>query len=264
MIRVLVLGHRGMLGDAVYRHLSQTGRHEVKTISGRWPDAGFRSQISNTYADVIINCIGKIPQRNSNNESYSEVNIDLPFFLDSLGVRTIHPSTDCEFSGALPVGSRYTKQSRRDAIDAYGKSKAEVSEKIETVFSNTKIVRTSIIGHERVSAVSLLEWFLASEGTVRGFTNHYWNGITTLQWAQLAEHLIDQWESAPVLGQFGTDACQSKFSVLETIRDVYKKDIVIVPFEAPEMVNKCLESDRSLPNLKDQLILLNNFYTSIK
>lgn len=260
MKRVLILGENGMLGDAVRRLFTQQGDYQLVHVTERWPDGAFKNAVSNSAADAIINCIGKIPQRHPTDDEYRETNVELPVFLDTLGMQVIYPTTDCEFSGTLPEGSLYTKESIRDAEDAYGKSKAIISERIEQTFSNTKIIRTSIIGHERVSNVSLLDWFLSVEGPVKGYTNHYWNGITTLQWARLANDLIQNWDTYPVLNQHGTKETASKYEVLSTIRDVYEKETVIEPFETKETVNKCLLPDRNLPSLVEQLEELKAFY----
>jgi len=260
MKRVLILGENGMLGDAVRKLFSEQGNYALKHVSERWPSSAFKDAVSSSAADVIINCIGKIPQRHPTDDEYRETNIELPVFLDTLGVPIIFPTTDCEFSGVLPAGARYTKESMRDAEDVYGKSKAIISERIEHTFSHTKIIRTSIIGHERASSVSLLDWFLSAEGPVKGYTNHYWNGITTLQWAHLATELIENWDRYPVLNQHGTNETASKYEVLSVISDVYRKDTRIEPFETPETVNKCLLPDRDLPSLAEQLKELKTFY----
>ena len=184
----------------------------------------------------------------------------MPVFLESLGKKIIHPSTDCEFFGTEDVNHKYKKDSSRDANDEYGKSKAEVSKLIEETFMNTKIIRTSIIGHELHTNLSLLDWFLNSQGQVRGYTNHYWNGVTTLQWAKVCEELIGNWDNYPVLNQYGTEPIMSKYDVLLLAKEVYNKNISIEPFDAPLTVNKCLASDVALPDLKTQLKELRKLY----
>jgi len=259
-MRILVLGHAGMLGNAVEKHFSRSSEHTVLTISARWPSESFKQAIAESSAEVIINCIGKIPQHNPSVGDYEEVNVALPVFLDTLGVRVVHPSTDCEFSGTLPPGERYQKDSLRDADDPYGKSKGDVSALIESSFQNTKILRTSIIGHEKDSHVSLLDWFLAQEDSVRGYTNHYWNGITTLEWAKQCAAVLERWDSFPVLTQLGTEDCASKYEVLKNIARVYEKNIEILPVSVEVTVNKCLVPDYALPALSDQLAELRTFY----
>ena len=186
--------------------------------------------------------------------------MELPALLERLGIPTVLPSTDCEFSGQISNPKKYTKKDTRDAQDEYGKSKAEISRLVETSFKNTKIIRTSIIGHEERTHLSLLDWFLNSEGTVNGYTNHYWNGITTLEWAKLCKNLIENWNNSPILNQYGTQEIRSKYDLLNDIKDVYSKNININPFESPTEVNKCLESDREIPPITEQLKELKLFY----
>lgn len=258
--KILVLGERGMLGHTVLEYFVKNDSHTISTIKGRWDDAAFKEGLINADVDFIINCIGVIPQHNPPPSVYTEVNISLPIFLETLGVPIIHPSTDCEFLGMIPKGAQYEKNAVRDADDEYGRSKATISKRIEQSFTHTKIIRTSIIGHELHSHVSLLEWFLNSEGSVNGFINHYWNGVTTLQWAMLCEELIHNWDSLPILNQYGTKDCNSKYDVLHEIKSAYMKDIEIIPVKAEKYSNKCLQSDREIPTLKEQLQQLRSFY----
>ena len=100
MQKVLVLGHKGMLGNAVYSYfLTRQGDFELLTTSTRWGTEEFKDVLTKTDAEIIINCIGLIPQKKPSNLDYRKVNIDLPVFLESLGKKIIHPSTDCEFTG---------------------------------------------------------------------------------------------------------------------------------------------------------------------
>jgi dTDP-4-dehydrorhamnose reductase len=257
-MKILVLGHTGMLGRTVVSYLQQEGV-DVYTITARWGAVDFEKKIRNCKPDFIINCIGIIPQKSPRASEYQVINVLLPRFLETLGIPVIHPSTDCEFNGRLEVGKTYTKQSVRDADDAYGKSKADISKEIETDFKNTKIIRTSIIGHEATSNVALLDWFLSQNGVTRGYTNHYWNGITTLQWAKQAYSLITNWDSFPVLNQYAV-ATDSKYNLLVKISKIYNKEIDIISFETIETVNKCLTSDTDLPTIEDQLRELRGFF----
>jgi dTDP-4-dehydrorhamnose reductase len=54
-------------------------------------------------------------------------------------------------------------------------------------------IRNSIIGPELGRSTSLLEWFLhqPAGAELQGFTHHYWNGVTTLQFAQLCAAIIE-------------------------------------------------------------------------
>lgn len=260
MTKILVLGHKGMLGNAVCKFFESQDGYSIVTINDRWGNASFEASIRETKADVIINCIGIIPQRKPDVALYTSVNVDLPLFLDTLGIRVIHPSTDCEFLGNVPPDYKYTKTDTRDADDDYGKSKAESSAWLEHNSKNTKIIRTSIIGHETNTSIALLDWFLHAEGEVRGYTNHFWNGLTTLEWAKQAKTMIESWDTLPVLNQYGTDENKSKYELLLIAQEVYGKEITITPFEPPVGVNKCLLSDTPVSDIKTQLSELKTFY----
>lgn len=250
-----------MLGNAVYKYFSKKPEDfSLFTITDRWGTEEFKKNKTLLEADYIINCVGIIPQKKPSTEAYQKVNVELPIFLETLGKKVIHPSTDCEFSGELEPSEMYTKKSIRDAEDVYGKSKADISKMIESSFKNTKIIRTSIIGHEEGTNLSLLDWFLHTEGNVNGYTNHYWNGITTLEWAKRCEEVIKFWDNYPALTQYGTDGVRSKHELLNDIREIYQKEITITPFEAPTGANKCLLSDTPIKPIKDQLTELKAFY----
>lgn len=255
------MGNKGMLGNAVLKFFnSKEGLYLTSTVEERWGDPRFETTLKKSDADIIVNCIGLIPQKNTLPEEYEKVNVLLPIFLESLGKNVIHPSTDCEFSGNIKIGSRYAKNGTRDATDPYGMSKSKISQMIEASFINTKIIRTSIVGHELKTKNSLLEWFLNSESSVKGFSNHYWNGITTLEWAKLCERLILSWKELPNLNQYGLEENISKSDLLTHIKKIYCKKIEIIPTKQVETCNKCLESDIQIPSIVDQLMELKGFY----
>lgn len=259
-MKILVLGHKGMLGNAVYKYLSEK-KYTISIIDNlKWDTKEFREAIKINDCDFIINCIGAIPQKNGINSSlYRLINIDLPIFLESTGKHIIHPSTDCEFSGKLKYPNKYKKFDKTDAVDEYGKSKALITDLILKEFKNTKIIRTSIIGHEINSNYSLLDWFLSSENDVNGFVNHYWNGVTTLTWIIIVEKIINNWNHFNVLTQVSTEPI-SKFNLLGLIKKTYNKKIKIKEYTTEESINKTLESDFIVDNLETQILNLKNFY----
>ena len=245
-----------MLGNAVKKFFSGKG-YFVEVTDFRYGTEDFEKFILESSSEFIINCIGKIPQKKQIDFS---INKDLPIFLEKTNKKILHPSTDCEFSGSLEYPLKYSKLSMRDAFDVYGLSKLEISQKIENDFKNTKIIRVSIIGHELKSSVSLLDWFLSQDGEVFGYVNHYWNGITTLQWAEIAENIINNWEKYPRLNQFGTGDQNSKYDLLCIIKDVYKKDILVHPKQTEVSINKMLISDVEIETIENQLKKLKDFY----
>jgi dTDP-4-dehydrorhamnose reductase len=260
-MRVLVLGHKGMLGRAVYKYLQTQPAVTILTLETRWGEEGFKDEILDKKPNFIINAIGKIPQKQpASLAEYSSINIELPRFLDTLGIKTILPSTDCEFSGELSPAQAYTKSHARDATDPYGQSKALISAELEQTGVNTKIIRTSIIGHEENTAVALLDWFLSQTESVRGYTNHYWNGITTLEWAKQCHTILKNWDDFPTLTQLGTEKHYSKWEILDLAKEVYDKNIEIIPYTTETTANKCLLSDMAVLELRSQLLELKAFF----
>ena len=212
-MRILVLGHKGMLGHMVYKVLNNN--YNVKTIDERFPN--WNKEMFNDV-DIIINCIGAIPQK----VDKFDINWEIPIWLnENTNCKIIHPATDCEVD-----------------VSNYGLSKKRATDYIKNYGKLTKIIQTSIIGPELNSNDSLLEWFLSQRGEVYGYTKAIWNGVTTLEWAKQCEVIINNWDASPLLTILYSDKV-SKFRLLHTIQECYgKTDVVIMP--------KKLGKDKSL------------------
>ena len=175
-MRVVVLGHTGLLGHMVYKYLSTKDDCELITTESRWPSDEFRNFVLDFNGDFVVNCIGAIHQRTSE----FGVNTDLTILLDELNkdFKIIHPGTDCEIDD-----------------DDYGISKREAADYLLTEGKDTTIIKTSIIGPELNTQASLLEWFLDQKEEIFGYTKAMWNGNTTLQWAKQCLHLMKNWRA---------------------------------------------------------------------
>ena len=126
-MKVLVLGHKGMLGHMVSKLLTSKNV-EVTTTDCRWSTSCFKNTIKGFNGDYIINCIGAIHQRTDQ----FNINWELPQWLDeNSNCKIIHPGTDCEMDD-----------------DDYGNSKRIAAEWIKSLGKNTKIIKTSILGPE--------------------------------------------------------------------------------------------------------------------
>ncbi len=239
-MKVLVLGHRGMLGNAVCKYLNEKTDVSVVifTKKNRWPFDSFKKSVEKFNGDYVINCIGAIPQKTDE----FVINYDLPIWLDkNVNGKVIHPGTDCEMDD-----------------DHYGISKLNASDYIKNDGQRTKIIKTSIIGHELNSSNSLLDWFLNSKDSVSGYTQAMWNGNTTLEWAHACLQLIndwDLWETETIIKSY----CISKFQLLTEIADIYDKDIEI-ELDASVVVDKCLVTGKQRNPITIQLKQLKEFY----
>jgi dTDP-4-dehydrorhamnose reductase len=238
-MRILILGHTGMLGHMVHKYLTSKLLN-VETAQHRWPSQEFKEFVKDYDGDFIINCIGAIHQKTNN----FDVNWELPIFLDFYSkCKIIHPGTDCEMDD-----------------DNYGTSKRIARDFIVNTSKNTKSIKTSIIGPELKGNASLMEWFLSNndESTVSGYSKYYWNGNTTLTWSEFAYNVIKNWDDVKK-ETILTSECISKKEILDSINIAFNRKINIV--EKNEIsVNKCLNSDKITPHIKEQLFKLKDFY----
>ena len=169
-MKVLILGHKGMLGHMVHKFFESKGIECITIADCRWPSTCFKQSVQNFDGAYIINCIGAIHQRTTD----FQINWELPKWLETNASkyienhqpRIIHPGTDCEMDN-----------------DDYGNSKRIAAEWIKEEAKNTKIIKTSIFGPELNTKASLMEWFLSQEGKINGYSEYYWNGNSTLTWA---------------------------------------------------------------------------------
>jgi len=122
------------------------------------------------------------------------------------------------------------------------------------------VLRTSIIGEEIHTYSSLLEWVKSKSGqTIQGYTNHFWNGITTLQYGDIVyEILVNKFYEEKLFHIFSPHEV-SKFTLVKMIADKFRIDAKIEPYEAPISINRTLKSQKDLvakltiPSLSEQI-----------
>jgi dTDP-4-dehydrorhamnose reductase len=105
------------------------------------------------------------------------------------------------------------------------------------------ILRTSIIGREIRSSNSLLEWLLAQKknSEVKGFTNHFWNGVTTFHFSNLVKGIIESKEFTPGTFHVLPAGTVSKYELLKLIAEKFQRsDLKINKFEAPVAIDRTL------------------------
>ena len=148
--------------------------------------------------------------------------------------KLIHFSTDCVFSGK---NGPYSEEDIPDANDLYGKSKlmGEISYKPHLT------IRTSIIGHELNRNISLVDWFLSQDKSVKGYQNAIFSGVPTVYLAEFIEkYLINK--KFYGLYHLGVDPI-SKFKLLKKIKEKYHKDIMVEPCDKM-IIDKSLNSSK--------------------
>ena len=265
--RIIVLGANGMLGQMAVKYFSSKN-YEVITTNIRFEEATKWELIHflHAYPDAfIINGIGRIKQKSNDEQDLLWSNTLFPLHLSRYLLPTqqlIHASTDCVFSGA--TNSPYKLTDSTDATDSYGWSKI-LAEQALLGKANVLIVRVSIIGADNSdSGKGLLKWFLSNApgSKLNGFTNHLWNGITTLEWCKQVEQLAltTTTKFGGEIIQLGTKEHYTKYELLELFQNEYKTKFEINRFESNQAIDRRLEPTIYCPSLTIQLKEMREFW----
>jgi dTDP-4-dehydrorhamnose reductase len=199
-------------------------------------------QIIDEYnPDIVINCIGIIKQLPISKEPLPVIAVNslFPHQVASIccekNCRMLHISTDCVFDGKK--GS-YTEDDKLSAEDLYGISKYMG----EVKYAHTLTIRTSIIGHELNSNLSLIDWFLSQESAVNGYTNAIYTGFPTVEIANIIANYVIPDQNLSGLYQVSSNPI-SKYELLKIVSEVYSKKIEIKQYDN-FYDNKSLVSER--------------------
>lgn len=187
-------------------------------FSATWPTLNYLYALK---PDWVINASGvTIPFAGQDVKATLFVNGVFPHLLaHHWESRLIHISTDCVYDGRE---GGYDENSRRSPTDIYGMSKS-IGEPEECL-----TLRTSIIGRELHGFTGLVEWFLKQGGkTIQGFGDHFWNGITTKQYAKICWQIMNE----PGLERRGIHHIYSttlpKYEMLCAFKKHFKVDVNI-------------------------------------
>ncbi len=253
MKKVLVLGATGMLGSMVRDYLRRNGALEVRgtyreplpffdqneyRFNARNAEEELPSVLQDFSPDYLVNAIGIINRYCRDDDASGvqnavHINALFPFILQRLvaqytpNAKIIQIATDCVFSGRTGY---YDEFAPHDAYDVYGKTKSIGEVQAENMLN----IRCSIIGPEIKGKVSLLEWFLSQKdgSEVPGFSHHQWNGVTTLQFAQLVEDIVEN-DRFPFFSQwkrtihYTPNTSVSKYELLRMFADIFQKPVTV-------------------------------------
>jgi dTDP-4-dehydrorhamnose reductase len=241
-LKILVLGSRGMLGHLVVKYFDQNVNYEVFSISRSSENRPnhykldltdfkeLKTIIDNLQPNFIINCAG-ILVKNSNDSVKNAILINsyLPHFISEIiddTCKFIHVSTDCVFDGK--IGS-YKENDDVSPIDTYGRTKSlgEINNN-----NNVLTIRTSIIGLEISNhKTGLLEWFINENGTINGYVNDFWSGVTTLELVKIIDYCMSvKWYSG--VKHLAMKDKISKYDLLVLIDNILNLNKKIVPFNS--------------------------------
>ncbi len=279
MQRVLLLGATGMLGNAVYgvlkdgyelvlavrnparielldRMHGSPGKRRIVTWDAALAQQDFvarkgfpgdalvslRREVGEV--DWAINALGiTIPFAARDAALTWFVNGALPHLLSRLYPQSlVHITTDCVYDGK--EGFPYDERSPKSPPELYGLSKS-LGEPADCL-----TLRTSIIGRELGGFTGLLEWFLQQQGrTIRGFANHFWNGITTRQFGWICHQIMQHPGKFPRSGVFHVfSTVVPKLEMLQKFQQKYHVDCTIVP-DYENRLNRTLSTVKEMNEL---------------
>lgn len=236
---VLVLGAGGMAGHVIATFLRELAIYDVTTVSAShridhdtflidvFEIDKLNAFLSENYFDIVVNAIGALIQSSEERKDRSVyLNAYLPHWLEEKyannKTKIIHLSTDCVFSGKNPP---YTEQSDPDGTLFYDRTKylGELNNHKDLTF------RMSIIGPDsQRNGLGLFNWFYSQKGSIDGFTEVIWNGVTSVTLAQAINEAIKQ--DLNGLYHLVPDESISKFDLLCIFQKVFeRKDIFVQP-----------------------------------
>lgn len=236
-MKLLIIGGKGMAGHMIRDYFSRKN-HEVYYTSRDSFDkksiyidvhdlTTLKKTIQNLKPDVVINCTGILNKKASEQKKEAiYVNSLFPHLLAKMSkenqAKFIHLSTDCVFQGDR---GDYRERDFPDGTSDYARTKT-----LGEVYHPPHLtVRTSIIGPElKKDGIGLFLWFMNQKGTIKGYKNVLWNGVTTLELAKALEKMISQ----EITGLYHLTAPKkiSKYKLLKMIQRVFNKnDVHIVP-----------------------------------
>ena len=240
-MKILILGSTGILGRTLSLFLNQKKNIIIHQISRNkenkkhiyLKDFTDFNKLKNVILKInpthIINCIGITKFNNSYKiKTLTKlINTKLPKFLSTLCLKNkiffLQISTDCVFSGKK---GNYTDNSKKDALDVYGVSKAMG----EVMNQYTTTIRTSFIGPEQKSKKSLLNWFLSQKKEVNGFNNAFFSGVTSLELCQIIyKYFLKNKNLYNKIINVGGYTI-SKYDLLSCVAKVFDKKILVKKF----------------------------------
>jgi len=247
MKKIVVIGSTGMLGYAVTEYFTRKN-YEVVPIGrnefdiAKEPVDNLKKYLSG--AEAVINCAGVIKPRIAANtmEDVLKINAIFPRNLaklcDEQRVKCFHITTDCVYTGNK---GKYNEDDFFDAEDIYGLTKNAGETK------DCMVIRTSIIGEENGQSRSLLEWAKSQAGKeVNGFTNHLWNGVTTVYLAEIIESILERNLYQKGIFHFHSPNTVTKYEMLQIFDKVYGLELKINSTEAKVACDRSMTSKYEL------------------
>jgi dTDP-4-dehydrorhamnose reductase len=261
-MNILILGASGMLGHkvwqvfaeqfdayvAVCRGFNYYARYElfdqartIDCVCVQNLDSIVRA-VAVARPHVVVNCIGIVKQATAAQDPPISISVNALFphrlahLCQAAGIRLIHISTDCVFSGRK---GNYLENDVADAEDLYGRTKLLG----ELHYDGSLTLRTSMIGRELETTHGLIEWFFGQEGkTIKGFKRAIFSGFTTKVLAEIIAKIILNHPDLQGIYHVASEPI-SKFDLLSLVKKAYGMNIQIEP-DNEVVCDRSLNADR--------------------
>ncbi len=268
MISVAILGSTGMLGSCLTEFLNSR-RIAVTEINSTGISYFSKKAVRYDILDdsihklekiiyshkYIINCTGVVKQKIDHNNISSKINtlkvnsvfsLELTRLSEKLKIPLIQVGTDCVFSGNI---GNYDENCVHDPSDIYGQSKSLG----ECTSNFLQLLRCSFVGKELSTKTGLMEWVLNQEknAVIKGYKNHYWNGLTTLHISKLIHGIIDKNNFQPGTFHIVPKGTMSKMELLRVMANIFdRSDLIIKAIDSEVSVDRTLSTINSENNEK--------------
>ena len=109
------------------------------------------------------------------------------------------------------------------------------------------VLRTSIIGNEIHKNASLVAWLRNQKfKEVFGYTNHWWNGVTTTEYGNICKRIIEDNLYEKGLFHVHSPDIVNKHELLEMLNDKFEVGVTIKPIEASDAIDRSLSTVKKL------------------
>ena len=259
-MKILVLGATGLLGNTIFRALSQSGDYEVygttrNLQAGKYFTPALASRLivvkdledalqladilDQVKPTVVINCVA-LPRTEEQQPSrlialFSLLPRRLHHLCATRSIRLIQIGSDGVFNGKR---GGYTETDLPDAEDPYGVAKILG----EVGGTRALTLRTSMVGPELASQGGLLSWFLRQENECRCYTRSIFSGFPTVVLAGILHDFVLPNDALQGVYHVAS-APISKYDLLSLIRDQYGKQIEMIPDDSV-VINRSLSAER--------------------
>jgi dTDP-4-dehydrorhamnose reductase len=258
-MKVIIFGSNGMLGRYAVSEIEK----EVEVVKLCRNDFDlinveslydFLGSLKINERDILLNCAGLMKERIRERGLHETIAVNslvphmLQSYCEKCNAKLIHISTDCVFNGKK---GDYVESDEPDGTSLDGKTKSLGEPETATV------IRTSFIGEENHNKRSLLEWVRSQKIEIKGYTDHYWNGLTSLKLAKIICDIILTGKTWNGVRHIFTPGRVSKYALVKMINEVYELNLDVVECRAgfcDRSLSTCYDLNFSIPDIKSQII----------